>query len=322
MTEALKPDDTRDALRKLGGLLLGVGALMVVARKETDWGAFWIFLTYAIPAVILYGGALWTLRSTGGLQPWQAVFSVFGLLFVLLSLQQLVDMIGDAGDSGNAINVFWTFGIVAGLALYAGAVAGIRFHLLLGSLAFVVSFMALWQEIIGFEDDLGIFRGMLGIASILLLVGAVVLWRSDRDQGLYRFSEVLTAAGVAAVISAGLGVTSAFEAITGIPGFGSFPIFETSWVWDTLLLIISLALVGIGTRIGVRGPVYVGAIGLALFLALAGADLDSDDPDPTKVVGWPLILLLGGAGALLASLSKGTTLGDRPRNTVRSLSGR
>ena len=52
-------------------------------------------------------------------------------------------------------------------------------------------------------------------------------------------------------------------------GTGTPPI-ETTNAWDVLLLIVSLGLVAIGSQIGVRGPVYVGAIGLVLFLVIAG----------------------------------------------------
>ena len=33
MNDLFKPDDTRDALRKIGGLLLGLGAAMIYIRK-------------------------------------------------------------------------------------------------------------------------------------------------------------------------------------------------------------------------------------------------------------------------------------------------
>ena len=56
MSEALKPEDTRDALRKFGVLLFGVGALMLFIKKGGPWADFPIFLVLAIPAVLLYGG--------------------------------------------------------------------------------------------------------------------------------------------------------------------------------------------------------------------------------------------------------------------------
>ena len=142
MTDLFKPDDTRDALRKLGGLLLGLGALMIYIRKgpfltvnDNQWAAFPIFLVLAIPAAYLYGSIL-TRPRTGGLRAWQVVHSVFGLIFVPLALLQFVDMIG--GNPNAALNLFWVFLVTAGLAFYAGGVVGVRVQILLGSIALII----------------------------------------------------------------------------------------------------------------------------------------------------------------------------------------
>ena len=62
MNDLFKPDDTRDALRKIGGLLFGLGAAMIYIRKgpfltvnPSQWASFPMFLVLAIPAVYLYG---------------------------------------------------------------------------------------------------------------------------------------------------------------------------------------------------------------------------------------------------------------------------
>jgi hypothetical protein len=332
MRELLAPDDTRDVLRNLGGLLLGIGALMLFLRKDEEWGSFADFLVYAIPAVVLYGGAIASRFEIDRLRPWQAVLSVFGLFFVPLALGEFVDLIGDEGDSGNDLNIFWIFGVTAALGAFAALRAGIRFQLLAAAIAGLVSWMALWSKILdGLGDDLGVTRGLFGIYAIIMLVLAVVVWRADGratetdtavregDVGLLRFSELFTAAGIAAVIAAGLGITSA-ATLTPLPI--DIPTFEAGIIWDTLLLLISLGLIVVGSWIGVRGPVYVGAIGLALFLFIAGLDLDDESPDPTKVAGWPLILLVVGGLALAASLVKDVTLGDAPRRRLESLRGR
>jgi hypothetical protein len=326
MRELLAPDDTRDALRNLGGLLLGIGALMLFLRKDNEWGTFADFLIYAIPAVLLYGGAIYSRFEIDRLRPWQAVFSVFGLLFVPLALGELVNLIGDEGDSGNDLNIFWIFGVTAALGVFAALRAGVRFQLLAASIAGLVAWIALWSKILdGLGDDLGVTRVLFGIYAIIVLIAAIVLWRADRggaeggpalresDVGLLRFSELFTGAGIAAVISAGLGITAA-ATLSPLPI--DVPTFEASVIWDTLLLLISLGLVVVGSWIGVRGPVYIGTIGLTLFLFIAGFDFDSDSPDRTRAVGWPLILLVVGGLALAASLVRGVTLGDGPRRAV------
>jgi hypothetical protein len=334
MNDQLRPDDTRDALRNVGALLLGIGVLMLLLRKATigdDYADGIVLILLAIPAVLLYGGSIQTLDATGGLRPWQAVWSVFGLIFVALALIQFVTVIDETPDA--SLNLFWIFAVVAGLGFYAGAVVGIRFQLLAGGIALIVSWSELWNKILsdGIGAHYGIYRGLLGILAIGLLAGALYLWRTnpgrDRgaasatgitgDPGLWKASELLTAAGISAVIACSLGITSVVN-LNPLATTDVQPI-DTSWFWDILLLVISLGLVGIGSLIGLRGPVYVGAIGLFLFLIIAGLDLDSETPDPTKAGGWPIVLLILGLGGIGLSLVSEASLGDAPRRFIENL---
>jgi hypothetical protein len=340
MNDLLRPDDTRDALRKIGGLLFGIGILMLLLRKaalpqEDPYGDGIQFFLWLIPAVLLYGASVLPPENTGGrLRPWQTVYSVLGLVFVAGALLQFVDMIDD-GASGNALNVAWIFAAVAAAGFYAGVVKGIRFQILFGGIALIIAWSALWDKILGDEGiggHIGVYRGLLGILSIGMLAGALYLWRTNQggdtraqtalepagDLGLWKASELLTAAGITAVLACSLGISSvqalnplADEQVTAV---------ATSWFWDILLLAISLGLVGIGSQIGVRGPVYVGAIGLFLFLLIVGFDLDEGtDADPTSVGLWPIVLIvLGGLGIALSGV-KEASLGDRPRQLINDL---
>lgn len=330
MKELLAPDDTRDALRKFGGLLFGLGMLMVFFRKSDDWSDFVLFLVLAIPAALLYYDGVLTGDLTGGLRPWQAVYSVFGLILVPLALLQFVEMVG---GSGSGWNTFWIFGATAALAFYAGAVKGIRFHLLAGSIAAIIAWSGLWDEILsdGIGAHFGIYRGLLGIFSIILLAGALYLWRegSDErvtetavndggDQKLWKASELITGAGIAAVLACSLGISSVTQ-FAGPLGIGSFTVVETAPHWDVLLLLVSLGLVGLGSMIGTRGPAYVGAIGLTLFLFIVGLDLDDDTPEPNKLGLWPIVLVILGVLGIALSGLKEASLGDRPRKFIQGL---
>ena len=261
MNDLLKPDDTRDALRKIGGLLFGLGAAMIYIRKgpfftvnPSQWASFPMFLVLAIPAVYLYGG-IRTRPQTGELRPWQVVHSVFGLIFVPLALLQFVDMIG--GSPNASLNVFWIFVVTAGLAFYAGTVIGVRVQLLLGSIALIVAWTALWDELLsgGIGAHWGVYRGLLGLLAIGLLAGGLYLWRNNPggdevaasatapsgDLGLWKASELITGAGIAAVIACALGITALGNLN---PLSGSTPPIETTNAWDILLLLVSLGLVG------------------------------------------------------------------------------
>jgi hypothetical protein len=331
MREMLRPDDTRDALRALGALLLGVGVLVLSVRKDgpTDfvenngWGDFALFLLYLIPAALLYGGAVLSRNDTGELRPWQAIGSVFGLVFVAVTLSQFVDLVG--GNAGAPLNTAWIALATAGAAFYAGIVIGVRFQFLAGGLALLVAWLAIWDEVIenGVFDDLGTLRGLLGVFAILMLAAGLYLWRS-RPDGVWKASELLTVAGIAAV--AGTAVVSVTGYIVGqivgafspgAEGIGG----EPTVFWDIITLVVALGLILLGTLIGTRGPVYVGAIGLLLFAVLVGQDLDAAEPH-NDLVGWPLVLLILGALAIVLSFFGGASLGDRPRRLVETLRGR
>lgn len=334
MKDLVKPDDTRDLLRAAGALLLGVGVLVLSVRKDEPvgfvenegWGHGALLVLYLIAAVVLYGGAIATLRDTGELRKWQAIASVFGLLFVPSVLGEFLELID--GNPSAPLNVAWIAAVTAGLAAYAGLYAGIRFQLLVGSLALLVAFLAVWDEILsdGVFGDLGTLRGLLLIYAALLLAGAVALWRRA-EYGLVHASELLTGAGIAAVL--GTLVVSLSGPLVDAVAEGLGPLAvgaeggaDPSLFWDTVGLLVSLGLIVGGALIGTRGPVYVGAIGLLIFALTVGFNLDADPEDRENgFVGWPLILLVLGGVALALSMVREASLGDRPKQLVDRVRG-
>jgi hypothetical protein len=333
MNQPMAPDDTRDTLRTLGGLLVGLAAAMIFIRKNNGpghWAAFPMFLDLAVPAVLLYGAVL-TRPQTGVLRPWQVVLSVFGLIFVPLALLKFVVVLGGSGSA--SLNVFWVFGVTAALAAYAGGVLGVRVQLLLAAIAAIISWSALWNKLLssGISHHFGTYRGLLGVLAIGLLAAALYVWRTNPggdevaetatapsgDLGLWKASELFTGAGIAAVTACGLGITSlvrlnplATAQFTGI---------HTTGLWDLLLLLVSLGLVVIAGWIGTRGPAYVGGIGLLLFIVIAGEDLNNTPPHPFKFGLWPWVLVILGLIALALSARPEASLGDQPRRFIENL---
>lgn len=326
---AAPTDEGGAALRKLGGVLLGVGALVLFFRRagfEDPWGDFPLFVLLALPAVFLYGAGLIALRSTGTPSAWASVFVVFGLVFIPLALLQFVELIG--GDSVAPLNIAWVFFLTAVAGAAAGLLADVRFGFLAASVALIIAWLALWDEILsdGIVDDFGTLRGMCMLIAAILVAAAFWVRTMDTARGLRWGSELITGAGLAVLLGAGLvslagafasGVVDAFAPLGAVTS-GNIP--EPSFLWDLVLLVSSLLLVGFGSRFGARGPVYVGAIGLAVFTILVGNDLDDASP-AGKVVGWPLALLLAGAAAFIASILPGRRYGSLGIDRLESASG-
>jgi hypothetical protein len=312
-------DDARQGLRALGALLLGVGALVLAYRRGSlgdPWGDFALLLVALLPALFLYGGGLLAALSTTERSAWHGVFLVFGLVFALFTFFQFLELID--GDTGASLNVMWIFGVVAALGVAAALLAGVRFAMLAAGIAFIIAWFALWDAILGddFATDAGTIRGFSMLAAGVLVAAAVGLHWHRRGRHLRppyddehgdTPAELLTAAGVAFLIGAGL--LSATGAIVQAFLFALGPLAPTdaggfaepSLFWDSVLLAGSLVLVLIGTSLRIRGPVYLGAIGLTIFTVLVGLDLDDSSPSGS-VLGWPLVLLLLAAAVLVASV--------------------
>jgi hypothetical protein len=303
LSRLFAPDEGRDALRKLAGLLIGLGLVMTFIRKADSslgdpWGDWGLLIVLLIAFAFLYGVGLLGRLNTDVLRSWESVYLVFGVLLAPLVLLQFIEAIN--GTPGTSLNVFWVFLVTAGLAVAATYIAGLRYGLLLASLAVIVSWSTLWNKILsdGIGAHLGTYRGLLLILAALLLGAAFAVWRRDRQEGPARANDLVTGAALSAVIAGSLSVTGVFALSNPLL---AVPTADSSLFWEIVLLAISLLAVGYGSRFGARGPAYVGGIGLIIFLVTAGGDLNESTPQG-KIVGWPLVLVVVGAAAFAASL--------------------
>ncbi len=299
-------DDWRaEALRGLGGLLFGIGALVLLVRRsalDNPWDDFPLLLAWLIPALVLYGGGIAAARAFEP-RAWHSVWVVFGIVFVYGTLLQFLTLID--GDTDAPLNTVWTLCVVAAVAVLAAVFARVRFGWLVAGVALAIAWLALWDEILenGVGDDAGTLRGLCMIAALLLVAGAWLLERrrNDRNEAV----ELVTAAGLIFLLGAGLvslaGVIGGAFALspTGVPADTGGA--EPSVFWDLVLLGGSLVLLVAGNFVHSRGPSYVGALGILIFVALVGGDLDDDSP-AGKVIGWPLILIGLAAVAIVASV--------------------
>lgn len=299
--------DRGDALRLVGGVLFALGAIVLLYRRSTDWGTGARFVVLLIPCVLLYGMAFAATRAGSVLQPWQVVFFVFGLLLVPVVLLLFIRWIG--GTPGDDLNLIWIFGLTAGLGVYASLRAGASYSLLLAALALIIVWISLWDKIVDLKPN-GV-RILLLVAAIAFVAAAVALRRRFPRQHV----ELVTAAGLAilfvGLLSVGLLFASRIPSLSGSRLLGQSA--KPNEFWNILLLVVSLALIAYGARLGARGTGYIGAIGLLVFATIVGINIAArlKNEDPTNIVGWPLVLLvLGIAGLVLSFVLPGG--GHRP----------
>ena len=300
-------DDSRaEALRAVGGLLLGIGGLVLLVRKSSfpddAWEDFPLLFVWLIPAVILYAGGIAAARAARP-KLWHSVWVVFGILFLYGALLQFIALLD--GNTASSLNTLWTLSVVAAAGVGAALFARVSFGWLVAGVALAIAWLALWDEILadGIGGDAGTFRGLCMIAA-LLLVGLAWFIETRGREGT-EAAELVTAAGLIFVVGAGLiglsELSSLLVATDVSPTSGGV---EPSLFWDLVLLGGAILLIAAGGLTGVRGPVYVGAAGILTFVLLVGVDLDDDTP-AGNIVGWPLVLLLLAALAIAASLGVG-----------------
>lgn len=293
-------DEWRGTVRALGGLLLGSGLLLVFLRRSllTDpWGDVALLLVLLVAFALLYGTGLLAVRSTAERASWQDAFLIFGTLVVPLVLLQFVRAID--GDAGAPLNIAWVFAVTAVAAAAITALAELRYGLFIASLAAIVSWLGLWDAILadGIFEEIGTLRVLLvaiGVGLMALGAGARLFGGVDGPE---RANEILTG-GAVAVVGAGAVSIAAF---IGRLLLGPIAIAQPTAFWDAYLLVASLGVLGLAGALRVRGLGYVGAIGLAVFTVVVGLDLDEARPEGS-LVGWPLIVLVVGAAAFVASL--------------------
>ena len=343
-----------DVLRSVGGLLLAIGAVLLLSRKpgHREWSHLGRFLIVFMPAVGLYMLALGKREHSRGQDPgpWQSVLAVTALLLIPVALIEFLDWVGaNTADALYGAGVFAITGLLAG---YAARRARASYSALLAGLSVLVAWLLVWGKILD-HPSANTYRWLLVAGGVLLLVAAGGLARA----GEVGARKVATAGGIAAVSAGVLGVivgalvgvsrtvttalgagsTSAGSSSSRIVGISSgnhissgarhlsssrvltsahhasssphipsglFAIHTNGlqhFGWDVYLLILSLGLVWVGSRVRARGLGYVGGFGLVAFLISVSAQitrLESGRAPSTGVVGWPLALLIIGVVGL------------------------
>ncbi|HEX8085942.1 MAG TPA: hypothetical protein VF529_16740 [Solirubrobacteraceae bacterium] len=270
------------------------------------WSELAVLLVLLVPFLVLYGAGMSSRREVA--EPWRATFLVFATILVPFVGFQLLDVLGGSAD--DSIHSVWIFGLMAAAgaaaALWGGALQAGGF----GALGLLVAWVAFWDEVLG-DPSGGTVRWLLVVVAAIFVATAVVFDRLGARQG----AGLITAAGLATGYAGVLGELGPLGALGPLPVPGptarTIEAAEPGAFWDAFLLLTSMALVAFSARTGRRGPGLVGAAGLAAFVAIVGAQLGDALGGGAEgdLAGWPLVLLAGGAAALVVSFAPAT----RPR---------
>jgi hypothetical protein len=216
-----------------------------------------------------------------------------------------VDTLG--GDPNKSGHTAWTFAATAGAGWYAAFARGLRWGALFAGLAVIVSWIALCDAL--FDPSPTALRWLFIVAGAALAAAAFSIDREGEREG----PELVTAAGVAGLFAGVIGLVIVFgQVVSGAvaTAFGGDPDLsgaQQHQEWDVFLLVVALLLIWYGLPAAWRGPVYIGAITLFVFIVSVGTEITSlfDEGPSGDLVGWPLLLLVLGGAALLVGLYGG-----------------
>jgi len=262
-------------------------------------------------------------------EQWQTVLAVTAILLTPLALFELLRWAGASTD--RVLYDALVFAVTGVLAGYVARSARVSYAALLGAISLLIAWLFVWDKVLG-HPSADTFRWLLVAGAVVLLLTSAGLAAIDAVGA----SEVATAGGLAAVAAGVFGIvvgafvglartvlSSAFSAESaGASGtlapdtnglrhisHEAQPIIHTNGVqhfgWDLYLLLISLALVWVGSRIRVRGLGYVGGAGLLALVISLGVQITQIEAGRTPTSGaggWPLALIIAGAVALVVSL--------------------
>ena len=311
-----------DAAQAAGGVLLALGAVVVVLRRSEagGWTDFELMLTAAVPAVLLFAIAVAGRAPLAPSisAPWRSVPLISAILLAPLALFLFLRWVG--ASTHHLLYDAAVLVVTAAIAVAGARRAGTPYAIFLAGVALLGAWMLVWLKIISNPSG-DTVRWLLLAGGAVLLLSAGTLALLDA-AGVH---EIATAGGIG-LIGAGLvgvivGLVGVFVAAVGAVSSGGPSSGEGGTVthparvhalhfsgsqtvgWDIYVLIVSTAFVWFAARSRARGPGYVGVLGLFIFLVSVGtqlARLVQGHGQSHSLLGWPLILLGLGVVGLLA----------------------
>jgi hypothetical protein len=310
--DLLRPPPHRGPLIAAGAVVLAVGVLLAELRLGDAVGVLVHVLITGATAALILGIGLQPAGEGGRPPAYQSVLLVTGLLVFEVFLLRLADALGaDFGAGGDGARdtfvwgnlppgaMVWTSLVLAAMAGWAAVARRSAVSLLIAALAAGLALVAAVAWIFD-ADSQGPYRFLLLACAIALALGSLVLRGSEP-----RHAEQLVNAGGVAILVIPL-LALAAGALQLLSLFGGSPGSLLPDFWELVVFAAGCGLVAYGAVDRVPGAAYLGFANLALFIVVVAVGADQ------TLLYWPLLLILLGAGALLAGLRPRAPLPPEP----------
>jgi hypothetical protein len=277
-------------------VLLTVGLALVELRL--DLAAGWDALAVGGAGLLVLALGVQAPNEGGRPPAYQSVLLVCGLLLLYAGLLRLTDALGADFASGAAGAFVWT-GVVE--SVVAGWVAAYRRSAICALISAVAAGIALLSAINWVFDPSG-FAAARWI--LLLLAGVLVLASLVLRAGRPRHAELLIdGAALAILVIAGEALIAVVIGL--VAPFGSVPTSPLPGFWEFVVLAAGCGLIAYGAVDRSPGPAWLGVLNLLAFVALVGQGR-------ATLEWWPVLLLVLGAGTMLAGLRPRAPLPPEP----------
>jgi hypothetical protein len=297
--EALRPQPHRGDVVAAGVVVLTVLVAVVDVRFAGTWGIGIRFVLTALAAAFVTTMAVLAPLEGETPRAYQSILYVASFVLGLLALLDLARVLGADHPIGAHGTRVWVGLLLAGGMSWFATRRNSATCTLLGAAAAVVTVVAFFDWV--FKPETSSTDRWILLLAVLVLVASAVSLRDLRRRH-----------AVALVDVAGLGVlwmastllaTNVLEPLVRFQAAGGAP-----WGWELVLLVMGCGLVAYAAVDREPGPAYLGALVLLVFVVIAAPSSRSG----VSLIGWPLVLLLVAATALVIGLRPSRPLPAEP----------
>ncbi len=309
----LRVPQFRGAQVAAGVVVLTVLAMLLELRMTWSDGAH-LAATGGL-AVFVWMLVIATPPAEGRARPWLASLCLSAVLLLIVALGHVGQTLGASGYYSGSGTAFWAGLVVCASASWCARARGAASCALVAGTSGVVTVVA-FADLVG-DPSSAFIRWLLLLCAFVLLV-LTIATRDSRPEHAAQFAN----AGGLTVSVIGLEtlVTSLFDSVfSGLGDIGDgaggglyAQVNGLGTGWEIVLATAGFGLMAYGAVDGMRGPVVVGLLDIALFTG--SVTFPRGD-----FLWWPLVLLLGGLVFVVIGLRPTTPAPPEPGYDIEPL---